>query len=336
MASHRGSRILQIHPTRRCNLRCLHCYSSSGPEERGELPIALLTGVVSDAATQGYGVMSVSGGEPLLYRPLRELLDHAHGAGMVTTVTSNGMLLDDRRLAALTGAVDLLAISLDGIPESHDRMRADPRAFATMASRLPALRRSGIPFGFIFTLTQHNLHELEWVAAFALESGARLLQIHPLEKAGRAAQGLDDERPDGIESAYALLLASRLQESFGDRLHVQLDLVSRQGLEVDPDLYSAGNAEAGEGTPLADLVSVLVVEADGSVVPFEYGFDPAFRLGNLHQSRLADLAEPWRRGRHPELQRLCRTAKDDCARQEMPVSCWSEALRQASEGAAVA
>ena len=32
------SRIVQIHPTRRCNLRCLHCYSSSGPEVKGELP----------------------------------------------------------------------------------------------------------------------------------------------------------------------------------------------------------------------------------------------------------------------------------------------------------
>ena len=36
MACTRGSRILQIHPTRRCNLRCLHCYSLSGPEEGGD------------------------------------------------------------------------------------------------------------------------------------------------------------------------------------------------------------------------------------------------------------------------------------------------------------
>ncbi|HEY0783622.1 MAG TPA: radical SAM protein [Thermoanaerobaculia bacterium] len=333
MACHRSSRIFQVHPTRLCNLRCLHCYSASGPEERGELSIALLRDAVSDAAAQGYGVMSVSGGEPLLYRPLRELLDHAHACGMVTTVTSNGMLLDDHRLETLRGAVDLLALSLDGVPESHDRMRADRRAFSTLASRLPGIRSSGIPFGFIFTLTQHNLHELEWVAQFALASGARLLQIHPLEKAGRAAQELDAERPDGIESAYALLLACRLQEELGDRLHVQLDLVSRGGLASDPDHYSAGTTTAAPDAPLADLVSVLVVEADGSVVPLEHGFAPDLRLGNLHQARLRDLVAPWRRDRYPRLQDLCRTAKDDCARQEIPVACWSEALRQAQAGA---
>ena len=35
-------RFLQVHPTRRCNLRCLHCYSSSGPDQREELPLAML------------------------------------------------------------------------------------------------------------------------------------------------------------------------------------------------------------------------------------------------------------------------------------------------------
>jgi MoaA/NifB/PqqE/SkfB family radical SAM enzyme len=76
-------------------------------------------------------------------------------------------------------------------------MCADPRAFSTMAARLEGVRRSGIPFGFIFTLTQFNLHELEWVAGFALQQGARLLQIHPLEEAGRAAERLAGARPDG-------------------------------------------------------------------------------------------------------------------------------------------
>ena len=38
-------RFLQVHPTRRCNLRCLHCYSESGPDRRDELPLAYLTDV---------------------------------------------------------------------------------------------------------------------------------------------------------------------------------------------------------------------------------------------------------------------------------------------------
>src|SRR5256885_8343814 len=93
-------RVLQVHPARRCNLRCLHCYSSSGPEERDELPAALLREALDDASALGYTVAGFSGGEPTLYEPLSALVEHARRRGMRTTVTTNGMLLDDRRLAA--------------------------------------------------------------------------------------------------------------------------------------------------------------------------------------------------------------------------------------------
>jgi MoaA/NifB/PqqE/SkfB family radical SAM enzyme len=330
MACTRGSRILQIHPTRRCNLRCLHCYSSSGPEERGELPTALLADALTDAAAEGYTVASFSGGEPLLYRPLRELLDHAHGRGMATTVTSNGMLLDERRLAGLTGAVDLLAISLDGTPASHDRMRADPKAFATMASRLGRLRDSGIPFGFIFTLTQNNLHELEWVAEFALAEGARLLQIHPLEAAGRAIRELGESFPDAIEESYAYLLAAHLQQSLHGRLQVQLDLLSRRLMADQPNLFFAG--ESDPGGSLAERVRPLVIEADGTVVPIEHGFDRSFSLGSLRDARLCELAPRWLAGGgYVRFRDLCgRAFAAVTAEDRPPLADWSAALRSAA------
>jgi MoaA/NifB/PqqE/SkfB family radical SAM enzyme len=57
---------------------------------------------------------------------------------MRTAVTTNGLLLTERRLSELVGLVDVLAISLDGRPETHDWMRGDRRAFGQMSSRLPA------------------------------------------------------------------------------------------------------------------------------------------------------------------------------------------------------
>lgn len=310
------SRVLQIHPTRLCNLRCLHCYSSSGPEERGGLDAALLRDALAAAAAQGYDVAGFSGGEPTLYRHLPEVLEHARRYGMSTTVTSNGMLLDERRLDSLRGRVDLLAISLDGVPASHNRMRAHPQAFETMESRLEGVRLSGIPFGFIFTLTQHNLHELEWVAAFALTQGARLLQIHPLEEAGRARERLEGSRPDGVESSVAFLLATQLQEALGDKLLIQLDLISRHHVRDSPGCFFAGGEPedgSGEGAerPLSELVAPLVIESDGTVVPLEHGFSRHFALGNLHQAGLAELAADWQRHRYPEFRRLCHAVFQD-------------------------
>jgi MoaA/NifB/PqqE/SkfB family radical SAM enzyme len=107
--------IIQIHPTRRCNLQCLHCYSRSGPEERDALPFEILAACLTDAEAQGYRVASFSGGEPVLYQDLGRLLQLAKVLGLRTTVTSNGMLLNERRLAMLAGHTDVLAIILDGV-----------------------------------------------------------------------------------------------------------------------------------------------------------------------------------------------------------------------------
>ena len=57
--------VLQVHPTRRCNLTCAHCYSDSGPRAGDEMPLEVLEDLVTDAA--GYEV-TFSQGCPVLAR----------------------------------------------------------------------------------------------------------------------------------------------------------------------------------------------------------------------------------------------------------------------------
>lgn len=327
------NRILQIHPTRRCNLRCLHCYSSSGPQERDELSVALLLKAITDASAQGYTVASFSGGEPLLYKPLCELLLHAHRCQLLTTITSNGMLLNSQRLEQLRGTVDLLAISLDGMPASHNRMRASEQAFEIMEAQLEGVRKSGIPFGFIFTLTQHNFRELDWVANFALEQGARLLQIHPLEEVGRARQQLVGVTPNSKHLAYAYLKAMRLQTAVSDRLHVQIDLAHQDFLRLNPSsVYAEVSLTDKIGCLFADILSPLIIEADGTVVPIQHGFAREYALGNLQQASLHELTTHWRRERYPSFLELCRRVfKEVTTPADFPITDWYEALARQAE-----
>jgi len=326
--------IIQIHPTRRCNLRCLHCYSSSGPEERDQLPAALLLQAIADARDEGYQVSSFSGGEPILYPELPALLKHARANGMKTTVTSNGMLLDRRRLDAIAGFVNVLAISLDGIPESHNRMRANDRAFDMMQSRLEGVRASGIPFGFIFTLTQYNVNELDWAAEFAFCEGAKLFQIHPLEEVGRAANVLPGESPDAIESAYGFIESERIRKVYEGRMAVQLDLVHSQVMREHRERF-VDDMDAG-ARPLAELVSPLVIEPTGRVAPFGYGFPDAYALGSLYSASIPELASAWRRAGWRRLQQLCRTTFDDAAApRELPVLNWWDQLTHHAQRATI-
>jgi Fe-coproporphyrin III synthase len=169
------------------------------------LPPELLAAALEDARSEGYTAVSISGGEPLLYSGLFSLLRVARRLGLAVALTTNGIMPTPRRIAALEDSVDLSAVSLDSVPSSHDEMRGQAGAFAAMCSRLPALRASGIPFGFIFTLTDTNIAELPRVVNFAIQEGARLLQIHPLEEVARAAALLRGRRPSELTANISYL-----------------------------------------------------------------------------------------------------------------------------------
>jgi MoaA/NifB/PqqE/SkfB family radical SAM enzyme len=306
-----SAKVLQLHPTRRCNLRCLHCYSSSGPEARDTIPLHLLASALGEARSEGYDLAGVSGGEPLLYPDLAALVEKAKGLGYYTTVTTNGMLLNRARLAPLRGTLDLLAVSLDGVRESHNQMRASRRAFDAMRRGLAAVREQQFVFGFIFTLTQWNLHELDAVAEIAVEEGASLLVVHPLEMVGRARDELVGHRPDGLELSTSALAVAHLQRRYESRLLVQWDCFDRSALAQDPARYYAAGDNRRPRARLADLVSPLVVEPDGALVPIEYGFPRAFALGNLHRDSLETLAQRWKAEGYGPFLRHCQSVYAD-------------------------
>jgi MoaA/NifB/PqqE/SkfB family radical SAM enzyme len=299
------AKVLQIHPTRRCNLRCLHCYSSSSPEATATLPAELLTRALTSARSEGYDLAGFSGGEPFLYPQLPSLVEHAKQLGFYTTATTNGMLLNDARLAPLKGTLDLLAVSLDGVRESHNRMRGSPHAFDRMRRGLAAVRAHEFAFGFIFTLTQWNLHELDAVAEFAFAEGAILLVVHPLELVGRARNELVDSRPDGLELTATLLEVARLRQKYQSELLIQWDCFDRESLTKSPACYYAAIQHQRTNEPLAELIAPLVVEPDGVIVPIEYGFPRAFALGNLFAEPIEAMAERWKAQTYPEFLRHC-------------------------------
>jgi len=322
---------IQIHPTRRCNLRCLHCYSDSGPEVSEQLDAAVIVRAISDAADLGYRVMSVSGGEPLLYDALPEILRAVHDHGLATTVTTNGMLMDERRLGMIEPDADLIAISLDGIPESHAQMRGSPRAFIAMVDRLEGLRATRIPFGFIFTFTYHNVHELDWVANFAIEQGAKLLQIHPLEPVGRAILTLDGSVPDAQENACALVEAFGLSEKYGSRIQVHVDLATLPALHDHPEKVFACTAGLCEDSTVADLLAPIVLEASGIVAPMQYGFPREWCMGSVHDAPLRELMVRWLNTRYSAFREVCRGVRADAlSRTDDMVFNWYERLNRAA------
>jgi Fe-coproporphyrin III synthase len=296
-------RILQIHPSLRCNLQCGHCYSESGPGVAQVLEVDLASEAISDAARIGYQVLSVSGGEPLLYPELPDLLRIARGAGMATTMTTNGMLLGQHLAKFVLDELDGVAISLDGPPEVHDHVRGRAGAFKAIPRAAALLRERGLRFGFITTLTDRNWMHLPWLAEFAAEQGAVLLQIHPLEMIGRAVAEMRDEAPQQLAFGRAFLMVIALREKYRNRLTIGLDLQLRDEMVRDPEIVYAGDPIATGND--ADELGLLILEADGTLVPISYGFSRGYALGNVHERSLVNAFAAWRNEGKEDFRRLC-------------------------------
>ena len=320
--------IVQIHPSLKCNLSCAHCYSDSAPTARVELEPEIVCQFISDAASMGYEVVSISGGEPLIYDGLEIILAHAKSLGLQTTVTTNGFFNDRRRLERLRDKLDALALSLDGPPDVHNRIRRSARAFERLVSGLGDLRAIGIQFGFIHTLTRENWKHLPWVAEFAAENGARLLQIHPLELAGRATEMMRGESLTEELLARAYVIAFLLADKYAETMAVQIDLLYREHLREEPELVYAGTPpeEATDLSP-AQLLSLIVLESDGAVVPVSYGFSRRYQICNVRDERLIDAWGEFLTRRYVAFSELCRRVWEElCVPEAPPLSNWHEMI----------
>lgn len=275
-----GGAIFHVHPSLRCNLACAHCYSRSSPRSRDLLAPDEIASAVRDAAALGFGVLSISGGEPMLYRGLDRVLAAAHRAGMHTQLVTNGWFCDTPRHAAVAHAVDLVALSLDGPEDVHCAMRGAPDAFVRFERATAALRKAGRRFGVVHTVTAETWERLFETAEIAAAAGATLFQIHALEAAGRAEGRADT--PDAATAARVFVIVALLRAKYAGQMLVHVDLEHR-GHRVRPC----------DGRDPAQAIGILVLEDDGMLVPTAYGFDRRFALGNIREASLADLWHRW-------------------------------------------
>ena len=173
---------------RRCNLKCLHCYSTSADIDfKGELNTAEALIVLEQLRAARVPALILSGGEPLLRPDLYEIAERAKELGFHLSLSSNGTLLTAehaRRLARTN--FDYVGISLDGLQATHDRFRRHADAFADALAGIRRARDAGLRAGVRMTLTEHNAGELADVVALTEAEGIDKFYLSHFNYAGRA------------------------------------------------------------------------------------------------------------------------------------------------------
>ena len=106
--------LAHLIPVRRCNLACTYCNEFDATRRRCRRPMSFDGSIGSRRS--GPGIVTLSGGEPLLHPDADGIISHIRGHGMIATLITNGYLLSKDRIRRLNRAgLDHLQISIDNV-----------------------------------------------------------------------------------------------------------------------------------------------------------------------------------------------------------------------------
>ncbi len=293
-------RTVHLHPLDRCNLACSHCYSTSSPLKQAILPVDPLIEALGHLRREGYEVISLSGGEPLLYPPLTKLIAHARELGFRIGVITNGFRVTARN-RALVESFDSIAVSFDGMEALHNRIRGNPRAWEVAIQALRYLRGIGKPAGAAFTVSNASLADVPEFVEMCAGLGVKAVQLRPLVMAGRAPKEAGDLALSEAEEARLWMMGQTLALAYEGEVVVHTDLAPAEALVADGAAWDLA-LKGGAQQRLSDAVNPLVITPKGILRPFTYDFPSRHDLGDL--SDLAPRRRYLVRQRLPALRHL--------------------------------
>ncbi len=173
--------------TKKCNLRCPHCYMEAGRKAARELTTDECLGLLTEMHGLGTEMLILTGGEPLLRRDIYQIAEAASQLGIWVVMGTNGVLITDRVAQRMVDCgVKGVGISIDSIdPDRHNRFRGGPNAWQYSVRALDICRAHGLEILVQTTVMEENMDEIPELLAFAREKGAWSFNLYFLVQTGR-------------------------------------------------------------------------------------------------------------------------------------------------------
>jgi AdoMet-dependent heme synthase len=284
--------------TRRCNLRCVHCRSSSEMEVKGhpDFSTAEAFRVIDDITSYAKPVIVLSGGEPLKREDVFEIAKYGTEKGLRMCLATNGTLVSEETCEKIkSSGIRIVSLSLDGSVEKvHDDFRSQKGAFAGTINAAKLFKKHGIEFIINSSFTKRNEEEIPKVYKLAKELGATAWYMFMIVPTGRGEDIMNE-------------LISR--ESYEDILDWHFDMeADEEEMLVRPTCaphyyrvvlqqskkkgakfkrrtlkFSTGGAK---GCIAGQLI--CLIDVDGNVLPCSYFPKPA---GNIREQSFKEIWE---------------------------------------------
>jgi 12,18-didecarboxysiroheme deacetylase len=197
--------------TRRCNLKCVHCYAQAKDIAfNNELSTRDGKKLIDDLAGFGVPVLLFSGGEPMVRPDLPELAGYAVQMGMRAVISTNGTLITREKARVLKDiGLSYVGISLDGMEAVNDRFRGVKGAYAKALDGIRNCQEAGIKVGLRFTINKANVAEIPKVFDLLEEMQIPRICFYHLVYAGRGSHLVEDDLSHAESRAAVDLIMDR-------------------------------------------------------------------------------------------------------------------------------
>ena len=157
----------QWHITEECDQRCKHCYIYAlGSHAKFKMMTLsdmskVLLNIETFAKKSGRSpYLYITGGDPILHPQFWELLEKIHIKGYRTAILGNPFHITEKNAKRMRDlGVVKYQLSLDGLKETHDRIRQEGSYDSTIKT-IPVLQSAGIQVAIMATVSKWNVKEI--------------------------------------------------------------------------------------------------------------------------------------------------------------------------------
>lgn len=241
--------------------------------------------------------------EPLIYPYLLESLSIAKKADLYTAITTNGLKLDELAFALAKSGVDDIMVSIDGPPETHNKIRGHDHSFESAYEGIKKLldsNRSSPKVSVYFTITEWNFNLLTEFAGY--------FRHFPLEQMGflhpnfvnRTMTRVHNDRWNDLYHATESNLSQMNPSNISlPVLMAQINAVRQMPfsfpVKFSPALYSLpaldkyyNYPEVAIGKRCRDAFRNIMIKANGEVIPC-HGRCYKIVAGNIYENNLKQI-----------------------------------------------
>lgn len=187
--------------TRRCNMQCPFCQAPTTGEQ--DMSIGDIISIVRKLKQSGVESIKYTGGEPYIRKDFDSILSATYNEGILPTVCTNGILISQDNISALSKNHAKVKISLHGVRGIHDFI-VGREVEGHIINNIRRLIDAGIPVSLHTLVTQQNIKTIPILIEDAIALGIKKISLIAFVPRGRGAGDgyLQGVRIKSLQSHY--------------------------------------------------------------------------------------------------------------------------------------